>query len=410
MPLFRYSARTSSGEVVQGTQEAPTQADLVTMLREQGLIPTNIESGASGGGAATSSRAKKQAGKGGRIKLGDLVLFSRQLATMIKAGLPLIEVLNILYDQVEKAKFKVVVRQVERDIQGGAAFCEALEKHPKVFDQFFINMVRVGETAGMLDTILEQVAGYLEKTEKLLRKIKSAMIYPAVVSFVAIGITIFLLVYVVPTFEDIFDGFNVELPLPTRMVLYASEKIRIYWYYVTAFILAVYFGVKYYAKTSNGRRNVDKLKLKVPVFGDLILKAAVARFSRTLGTLIRAGINILTALEICAKTAGNKIIEQAVMNCRASIQAGETMTKPLEDSGVFPPMVTRMIEVGEKTGAIDTMLEKVADFYEDQVDAAVDGLTSLIEPMLIVFLGVVIGFIVIAMFMPMFKMIDALSA
>ena len=406
MPTYRYVARSATGEVIQGTRDASTQAELLDLLRQQGLTPTSID---LSGGSTSSSRSKKNVGKGGRVKLSDLVLFSRQLATMIRAGLPLIEVLNILFDQVEKAKFKVVLRQVERDIQGGSAFCEALEKHPKVFDEFFVNMVRVGETAGMLDSILDQVAGYLEKTEKLLRKIKAALIYPAVVSFVAIGITIFLLTYVVPTFKDIFEGFDIALPLPTRIVLFASEKVRVYWYYCLAIIVALWLGVKYYAKTKQGQFNVDKVKLKIPVFGPLLLKAAIARFTRTLGTLIRAGVNILTALDICARTAGNVVIQDAVLKCRTSIQAGESLTKPLEDSGVFPPMVTRMIEVGEKTGAIDTMLSKVAEFYEDQVDAAVDGLTSLIEPMLIVFLGVVIGFIVIAMFMPMFRMIDAVS-
>lgn len=405
MPVYRYVARTLSGETVSGTREADSQSALLSILREQGLTPTSIETG----GSSASKAKRKSSGKGGKIKLGDLVLFSRQLSTMIKAGLPLIEVLNILYDQVEKAKFKAIVRQVERDIQGGAQFCEALEKHNNVFDPFFINMVRVGETAGMLDTILEQVAAYLEKTEKLIRRIKSAMMYPTVVSVVAIGITIFLLTYVVPTFKEIFEGFNVELPLPTKIVLFLSENVQNYWYVVLGGAIVLFYSIKYYGKTRNGRVVLDGLKLKIPVFGDLMLKAAVARFTRTLGTLVKAGVNILTALEICAKTAGNKVIENAVNRCRSSIQAGESLAKPLDESGVFPAMVVRMIEVGEKTGAIDTMLQKVADFYEDQVDAAVEGLTSLIEPLLIVFLGVLVGGIVIAMFMPMFKMIEAVS-
>ena len=405
MAMFRFEARTLAGEVISGTREATSQAELVSALREQGMTPTKIEAGASAG----ARKAKKSAGKRGRPKLGDLVLFSRQLATMIRAGLPLIEVLNILYDQVEKASFKAIVRQVERDIQGGSAFCEALEKHPKVFDDFFVNMVKVGESAGMLDSILEQVATYLEKTQKLIRKIKSALVYPSVVSVIAIGITVFLLVKVVPTFQEIFDGFDVELPWPTRFVLFASAQVQQYWYMFVGFFVLLYWAAKIYGKTENGRYNLDSIKLRIPVFGPLLKKAAIARFSRTLGTLIKAGVNILTALEICAKTAGNVVIEKAVSRCRSSLQAGETLSRPLEESGVFPPMVTRMVDVGERTGAIDTMLAKVAEFYEDQVDAAVDGLTSLIEPMLIVFLGVVIGFIVIAMFMPMFKMIEAVS-
>jgi len=405
MPTFKFTARTANGQNITGTRDAESQATLMNILREQGLTPLSVELG-----GAPKAATKKDRGKRGNIKLGDLVIFSRQLATMIRAGLPLLEVLNILQDQVEKRQFKVCVAQLERDIQGGSSFTEAMEKHPLVFDQFFINMVRVGETAGMLDSILDQVASYLEKTEKILRRIKSAVVYPAVVSVVAIGITIFLMVKVVPVFQDIFESFDgLELPMPTRVTIWISKNLQAYYLYIIGVVIAVFIFLKYYSRTRAGKAHMDRLKLKLPVFGDLFLKVAIARFTRTLGTLIRAGVNILTALEICAKTANNVLLETAVLNTRGAIQRGESLTKPLVDSGLFPAMVTRMIDVGERTGQMDTMLSKVADFYEDQVDAAVDALTSLIEPMLIVFLGVLVGFIVVSMFMPMFKMIEAVS-
>lgn len=404
MPIYRYVAKTPAGESIQGTVEADNQATLLGMLRDKGLTPVSVEIGNAG--AAMQSH-KKSRGKRGKVKLSDLVIFSRQLATMIRAGLPLLETLNILVDQVEKAVFKSSLKTIERDIQSGTGFSEALAKHTNIFDDFFINMVRVGETAGMLDSILDQVAAYLEKTEKILRRIKSAIVYPSVVSVIAIGITVFLMVKVVPVFEEIFDGFDIDLPIPTQITLWISKTIQNYYLWFIGGIIGAIVFLRFYTKTRAGQQHVDSLKLRLPVFGDLFIKVAIARFTRTLGTLIKAGVNILTALDICAKTANNLVIETAVLNTRSAIQRGESLTKPLIESGVFPPMVTRMIDVGERTGAMDTMLSKVADFYEDQVDAAVEALTSLIEPMLIVFLGVVIGFIVVSMFMPMFKMIDA---
>lgn len=404
MPLYRYVAKSPAGETIQGTVEADTQAALLGMLRDKGLTPVSVEIGQ---GMAQQSAHKKTRGKRGRVKLGDLVIFARQLATMIRAGLPLLETLNILVDQVEKAEFKTALKTIERDIQSGVGFSEGLAKHTNIFDDFFINMVRVGETAGMLDSILDQVAAYLEKTEKILRRIKSAIVYPSVVSVIAIGITVFLMVKVVPVFEEIFEGFDIQLPVPTQITLWLSRTIQNYYLWFLGGIIGGAIFLRYYTRTRAGRAHVDRIKLKLPVFGDLFVKVAIARFTRTLGTLIKAGVNILTALEICAKTANNVVIESAVLNTRSAIQRGESLTKPLVDSGLFPAMVTRMIDVGERTGAMDTMLNKVADFYEDQVDAAVEALTSLIEPMLIVFLGVVIGFIVVSMFMPMFKMIEA---
>lgn len=406
MPAYQYVARAADGRMLNGTAEASDQATVVRMLREKGLMPVSIQVGAAKG------KAKKQKGKRGRTKIDDLVVFSQQMAVMIRAGLPLIEVLDILGEQTERASLAAVVRKVEKDVEGGESLTEAMSKHANVFDMFFLSMIRAGEASGMLDAILEQVAIYMERIASLRRKIKMAIMYPATVTIIATGITIFLLLRVVPVFEEIFEGIggpDTRLPLPTRITLGASEFIQKRWYICLAVIFGLWLFVWQWGKTKNGRMAIDGLKLKFPIFGPLLLKSSVAKFTRTLGTLIRAGVNILYALEITAKTAGNAQIERAVLATRASIQSGESITKPLVESGVFPPMVTRMIDVGEKTGALEGMLTKIADFYEDQVNTAVAGLTSLIEPLLIVVLGVVIGFIVISMFMPMFKMIEMLA-
>lgn len=404
MPVYQYVARAADGRTVSGTAEATDQNTVVQMLREKGLIPTQIKVG-----SAVSKAAKKKRGKGGRTNIDDLVVLSQQMAVMIRAGLPLIEVLDILAEQTERASLAAIVRKIEKDVEAGESLTEAMVKHPNVFDTFFLSMIRAGEASGMLDSILEQVAVYMERTASLQRKIKMATMYPATVSFIATSITIFLLLKVVPVFRDIFVDLGGDLPLPTRIVLACSDFIKAKWWLLLMILLGLYIFLWQYGKTKQGRLVLDTLKLKLPIFGPLFLKTAVARFTRTLGTLIRSGVNILYALDIVAKTAGNARIEQAVYRTKASIQSGESLTKPLVESGVFPAMVTRMIDVGEKTGALEGMLTKIADFYEDQVNSAVAGLTSLIEPLLIVFLGVVVGFIVIAMFMPMFKMIELVS-
>lgn len=409
MPYFTYVARNPQGKLVTGRTEAPTQAVVVKILKDQGLTPTQIDTGAGGAVAGSGTKARRQKLKRGRPKIDDLVLISRQLATMIRAGLPLIEVLNILGEQVERLTLKNVMRQVERDVQGGSSFYEALARHPRVFNQFFLSMVKAGEASGMLDTILDQVAVYLEKSASIRRKVKAAIMYPAVVSVVAALIMILIMWKVVPVFEDIFADLDEELPALTQVVIAISKFIRDRWYVGLAGIIGLTVLLMQWGKTKGGRKRLDTWKLKMPVFGPLLLKVAIARFTRSLGTLMRAGVNILGALEIVAKTAGNVVIEEAIMDTKLSIQSGESITKPLVESGVFPPMVTRMIEVGEKTGALENMLGKVAEYYEDQVDAAVAGLTSLIEPLLIVGLGISIGAIVIAMFMPLIKMIEAVS-
>lgn len=404
MPFYQYVARSPQGKTVTGSTEASTQSAVVKMLRDQGLIPTTIQQTSAG-----ARTVRKKAGCRGRVKLDDLVIFSRQMATMIRAGLPLIEVIDILAEQVEKKIFRDVLREIERDIEGGSSLTEAIQKHPKVFSAFFISMVKAGEASGMLDTILDQVAIYLEKLVSIQRKIKSATMYPAVVSSVALLITTFLLVKVVPVFENIFIDLGGELPLPTQITVGLSRLVKENWLVVGLIFGGCCIGLWQWGKTKTGRAKIDAVILKIPIFGPLILKAAIAKFTRTLGTLIRAGVNILYALEIVAKTSGNAVIEEALYQTRTSIQGGESITKPLVDSQVFPPMVTRMIDVGERTGALESMLTKIADFYEDQVNASVAGLTSMIEPLLIVFLGVVVGFIVISMFMPLFKMVEMVS-
>ena len=407
MASFTYVARNPQGKLVQGRTEAATQAMALKTLKDQGLVPTSIQTSSTG--VEAKSKARKQKLKRGRTNIEDLVLIARQLATMIRAGLPLTEVLNILSEQVEKLVLRNTIRQIERDVQSGSSFYEALARHPKVFNQFFLSMVKAGEAAGMLDTILDQVAIYLEKSASIRRKVKSAIMYPAAVSIFAGIIMIVIMWKVVPVFEEIFDQLGEDLPIMTQIVIAISRFIRDRWYIVLAGSVGLIVLFVQWGKTKVGRQRIDAMKLKLPVFGPLLLKVAVAKFSRSLGTLMRAGVNILGALEIVAKTAGNVIIEDAVMKTKVSIQGGESITKPLVDSGVFPPMVTRMIEVGERTGALEGMLHKIAEYYEDQVDSAVAGLTSLIEPLLIMFLGVTIGGIVIAMFMPLFKMLEAVG-
>ncbi|MEQ8820349.1 MAG: type II secretion system F family protein [Sumerlaeia bacterium] len=403
MPVYQYVARSADGRVVSGTAEATDQNTVARMLRDKGLMPTEIKTGGA------SKKSAKQKGKKGRTKVDDLVVFSQQMAVMIRAGLPLIEVLDILADQTERISLRNVVRQVERDVEGGESLTEAMVKHAGTFSVFYISMIRAGEASGMLDSILEQVAVYLERISQLQRKVKSALVYPAVVTFFATVITVGLMIFVVPVFADIFADLGGDLPFPTRVTLAFSDFLKKRWWLLLLIIIAAVVTFIQYRKTKSGRYNTDKIFLRLPIFGPIILKSSIAKFTRTLSTLIRSGVNILYALEITAKTSGNMAIEKAVLNTRTSIQNGESLTKPLVDSGIFPPMVTRMIDVGERTGALETMLGKIADFYEDQVNAAVAALTSIIEPLLIVGLGLIIGWIVISMFMPMFKMVELIG-
>ena len=340
---------------------------------------------------------------GGGVKAKELVIFSRQFATMIDAGLPLVQCLEILGSQQENPAFKKVLIEVKVAVEGGSTFADALSKHPKVFDELYVNLIAAGEVGGILDTILNRLSGFLEKSEKLKGKIKAAMTYPTVVIIIASIIVTGLLVFVVPIFEKLFEGMGKGLPAPTQMVVNMSNAIKNYWYVIVGVIAGVIFGLKYAYTTPKGKRTMDSIFLKLPVVGDLIRKTSVARFTRTLGTMLSSGVPILEGLEIVAKTAGNEIIKEGIMKARVSLSQGKTLADPLIETKIFPGMVTQMISVGESTGALDAMLTKIADFYEDEVDAAVDALTSMIEPMLMAFLGVVVGGLVIALYLPIFQ-------
>jgi type IV pilus assembly protein PilC len=396
MPTFEYAARELSGKQVSGTLDAQNIDAVRRSLREKGLIVTNVN--------LSARKVVEKKKRGSKVKLDDLIIFSRQLATMQAAGLQLIEALDILGEQVENKTFAEVIKTVQKDVEGGASFTEALEKHPKAFSKLFCSMIRAGEASGMLDTILDQLAKYLEKAGSLQRKVKSAMIYPIAVTCVAIIVVLVLIIKVVPVLAEVFEDFDAELPKPTQFVVSLSHILGTYFPYITIGFVAVLFVVARYYKTNSGRYNIDKLMLNLPVFGPLLQKVAISKFARTFSTLSRSGVNIIPALEIVASTSGNKVIEDAISSVSKSIQEGKNIARPLKEANVFPPMVVRMVDVGERTGSLEEMLSKIADFYDDQVDAAVAGLTSLIEPMLIAFLGVVIGGIVIAMFLPIFKL------
>lgn len=399
MPSFKYKARNNLGKIVEGTIEVENEGAVAAALRQKRL---ELVSSSSAGGLGGLWAALNK--KGGKVTTKDIVVFSRQFSTMVNAGLPILQGLTIVAEQAENPDFRTVMTKVRDDISNGVPLSEAMAKFPKVFNTLYVNMVKAGEQGGILDVIFERLSEYMEKAEGVSRKVKSAMMYPVVVMSVAVLVVIFLMVKVVPTFRDVFASFGAKLPAPTQFLIDVSQFLS-----SKKAVLLVVFGVVFwialtmYRKTKAGAYNWDKMILNIPIFGVLARKASVAKFARTLGTLIKSGVPIMDALETVAKTSGNLVVEKAVFNARDSVREGKTLTQPLRESKVFPPMVTQMINVGEETGALDTMLNKIADFYEDEVDAAVEGLTSIIEPILIVFLGVTIGFIVVAMFMPMFE-------
>lgn len=346
---------------------------------------------------------------GGGIRTRDVVVFTRQFATMINAGLPLVQALDILAQQTENKLLAEVTRQVVYDVESGKTLADALRKHPKAFTDLYVNMVAAGEAGGILDTILVRLAQFLEKNDAIVRKVKGAMIYPAVILSVAVIAIAVLLIFVIPTFQNMFASVNLVLPLPTRIVIGMSGILTTYWWAILGVIAATVFAINRYYQTPPGRLQIDSMLLRLPVLGDVIRKAAVSRFTRTLGTLISSGVSILDGLEITARTAGNMVIHNAVMDSRASIAGGETIAAPLQKSKVFPPMVISMIAVGEQTGGLDEMLSKIADFYDDEVDAAVSTLLSLMEPIMIVVLGVIVGGMVVAMYLPIFDMVNAVQ-
>lgn len=393
MATFVWQGRTRQGAIQKGEITAANKDEVINLLRKQSIMVTTVNPKTSG----MSFGAKK-------VTTKDIVIFTRQFSTMIDAGLPLVQCLEILSTQADNPTLRKTLLIVRQDVEGGGTYAESLKKHPKVFDDLYCNMVAAGEAGGILDTILVRLAKHMEKSEKLKAQIKSAMVYPAIIVSIAVLVIGVLMVWVIPTFAKMFTDFGGELPLPTVIVIAASNFMQKYIVLIVGAAVGGFIGIKKFYAAPKGRLIIDTFVLKVPVMGDLIRKAAVAGFTRTMGTLISSGVPILDALGIVAKTAGNKVVENALIVVRQSISEGKTIAEPLKKTNVFPPMVVQMISVGESTGALDAMLEKIADFYDDEVDAAVTTLTSMMEPLLMVFLGISIGFIVIAMYLPIFKM------
>jgi type IV pilus assembly protein PilC len=399
MPTFVYSARAISGELTSGEVDFPTREEVVGYLRRQRLVPVNVRT--------KPKDVNLSFGTG--VKTREVVIFTRQFATMITSGLPLVQSLSILAEQTENPRFKVVITAVLNDIQSGQTLADAMRRHPKIFTDLYVNMIAAGEAGGILDTILLRLATFLEKNDALMRKIKGAMTYPTVMLLVVIGATTVLLWKVVPVFASIFTDAGMPLPTPTRVVLSISDFLQSYILYCFMAFVGAIFAIRQYYQTKAGQLVLDRLLLRIPVLGSLIRKAAVSRFTRTLGTLVSSGVSILEGLEITARTAGNRVVHDAVMKSRASIAGGATISDPLKESGVFPPMVVQMINVGEQTGGLDEMLSKIADSYDDEVDAAVTALTSILEPIMIVVMGVVIGGMVVAMYLPMFDLMKTVQ-
>src|SRR5687767_6559721 len=403
MATFAYSGRTRQGQSVRGERIADSIEVAVAALRREQILVTNITPVAE----KKAEKEKKKRTK--RVAAKNLAVFTRQFSVMIDAGLPLVQCLEILGTQEEDKNFAAVILATRTDVESGASLADAMRKHPKTFDPLFTNMVAAGEAGGILDTILKRLATYIEKAVKLTGQVKSAMIYPVAIVVIAGAVVGVILWKVIPTFASLFSGLGAELPLPTRVVIAMSNNLVKYFLPMAGALAVVGYLFKRYYGTTGGRRVVDAVMLKLPILGNILRKIAVARFCRTLSTLISSGVPILDGLEITAKTAGNAIIEDAIMVTRKSIERGETISAPLKDTKVFPSMVVQMIGVGEATGALDTMLAKIADFYEEEVDTAVAGLLTLLEPIMIAILGVVVGGIVISMYMPIFDLISKLG-
>lgn len=398
MPSFQYTARDAKGDLKTGTLEAASKDDVMTQLRQRRMNVVKVE-----------EQGKAKVKTTGSIAMRDVVIFTRQFSTMINSGLPLVQALDILSKQTENKSLAAVTRQVVFDVESGHTVADALAKHPNAFTDLYVNMVAAGEAGGILDTILMRLATFMEKNDALVRKVKGAMIYPGVIMSVAGICIVVLLIFVIPVFQSMFASVGLTLPLPTRIVIMMSDFLTGYWWAVAGGAYLLFISIKKWYATPDGKLALDKLMLKMPVLGDVIRKSAVSRFTRTLGTLISSGVSILDGLEITAKTSGNRVIQDAIMASRSSIAGGDTISAPLAKSNVFPPMVISMIAVGEQTGGLDEMLSKIADFYDEEVDAAVGGLLALMEPIMIVFLGVVVGGMVVAMYLPIFDMINAVQ-
>lgn len=400
--VFQWSGKTTKGTIESGEMTAPTKEDVIAQLRRRNITATLITEKAKKVSKFTFGQA--------RVKDKDIVVFTRQFATMIDAGLPLVQALDILSTQVENKTLSKTLQQVKVDVESGATYADALKKHPRIFSELYVNMVAAGESGGILDTILNRLAGYIEKAMKLKKKVKGAMVYPAVVTTVAVMVIAIIMIFVVPTFSKMFAQLGGTLPMPTKAVIGLSHFVAGVGGLLTlGFIVALIVFIAQARRTEKGKHIIDKIMLKLPIFGPLLNKVAVAKFTRTLGTLVSSGVPILDGLEITAKTSGNKVVEYAIMDVRKGVVGGKTLAEPITKAKVFPPMVTHMIAVGESTGALDAMLSKIADFYDDEVDAAVSNLTAMMEPILMVFLGGAVGFIVVAMYLPIFKLITLIK-
>ena len=390
-------AGVGQGDVKKGILSAPSTEQLRALVRKDGIFLTHAAEKAA-------VAAESHHGLHRKVKRTQIAIFTRQLSIMINSGLPLVQSLDALSTQLENATLRGITAAMKERIEGGARFAETLQDYPNCFDDLYVNLVVAGEEGGMLDTVLMRLAHYIEKTEKLRKKVKTALIYPSSIVVVAIGVVLVLLLFVIPVFEHMFSGFGKTLPVPTQIVIGLSTFVKAGIFYIAAAAAAGAFALKKYYGTDNGRRTIDRLVLKIPVLGPLLQKASVARVTRTLGTLLTSGVSILESLTIVAKTAGNRIIEESLITARADICSGKSISEPLKESAVFPPMTIQMIQVGEATGALDTMLNKIADFYEEDVDNMVTNLTSLLEPAIMVVLGVVLGGLIVAMYLPIFQL------
>jgi len=402
MPTYIWAGRTRKGRVLKGQLDAVDERIARIQLKRRNIDVTKLKPKPKDLFANISFLQPKVTAK-------DIVVFTRQFSTMIDAGLPLVQGLNMLSEQTQNKTFKRILSQVTKDVEGGSTLADALNKHPRVFDSLFVNLVAAGEVGGILDTILQRLAAYIEKAEKLKSQIKGAMTYPAVVVGIALIVIAVIMIFVIPVFQDMFSSFGKALPTPTQLVVNLSNftKGNIHWMILGLIVFVFVF--RRYRRTDSGKRNIDNILLRLPIIGELIRKVAVARFTRTLGTMLKSGVPILDALDITARTAGNVIVEEVILDARSSIAEGQTIAEPLSESIIFPGMVTQMISVGESTGALDAMLEKIADFYDDEVDATVAAMTSMLEPLLMLFLGGSIGGLVIAMYLPIFQMAAAMG-
>lgn len=403
MANFKYVAKDQEGKSVTGAFEAANRQDAINALRKKDLIIVSVSESQQKFGGILSFGGKK------KIKLDDLVVFSRQLSTMVDAGIPLVGALDILGEQMDNKTFGAIIINVRNDVETGLSLSDAIGKHKNVFSPLYVNMVKAGESSGMLDEILDRLAEYLEKTSALQHKVQGALVYPAIVSSMALGITLIMLLKVIPVFKQMFEGLGAKLPTPTMVLIKISDFLQHYFILGIAGIVGIVILFTRYIKTEKGRLTCDSILLKMPIFGILFRKVAISKFTRTLSTLIKSGVPILAALEIVGKTAGNTVVEKAIDNVRSNVREGENIAEPLARSKIFPPMVTRMVSVGEQSGELEKMLSKIADFYDEQVDTAVSSLTSMMEPLIIAFLGIVIGSIVICMFLPIFKITSVVT-